>query len=366
MKLLHILFSIIFILLISCETESYCDCRDKDASIQEIKFQFTEANQLTVPAVVNFEAISKNAQSFKWDFGDFNSPDNIARTEKASHTFSKAGTYNVRLDVTGKTGGTNDNKSISIKVRDINEELRNSLVLNLPFDLNMNDQSIYKNNGIAQFNISYTSDRFGKVNSAIKFGGYDSPGRIRIPNSSSLRFSSSQGMTINLWYKSDDFAGMLPSGIRSNAGVGTLFAKDGDVTIINNRASAYIWGLVQNGSSSGVDLTCTAPKTNTPVFPFENSFTSIGYRFQGNYIGRWNNLIYVMGPKGSAIYINGVLLANNSTPVDFTFPNTKDLYFGSFLVQSGNRPYYPFNGAIDDITIYNRILTDEEIKYLTK
>lgn len=72
---------------------------------------FTFKTLVTIPpADVDFTNISKNATSYKWDFGD-NTTSVIASPK---HTYTKAGTYIVKLTATGPGGSSQAEDQIDI------------------------------------------------------------------------------------------------------------------------------------------------------------------------------------------------------------------------------------------------------------
>jgi len=77
-------------------------------------------------------------------------------------------------------------------------------------------------------------------------------------------------------------------------------------------------------------------------------------------VGKWYNLVYTYSNSVSKLYINNrVVSATVST--SFT-PNNFDLLIGKSL----NPPFpYYFNGVIDEIRIYNRALSSNEITGLS-
>ncbi len=92
-------------------------------SIQVIKNQLptfdiaTDVLSGTLPLTVNFNAVNVvdidgTIASYSWDFGDTVNPQ-VASTSTASHTFTKAGTYTVKLLVTDNNNGVTT-KSVTI------------------------------------------------------------------------------------------------------------------------------------------------------------------------------------------------------------------------------------------------------------
>ncbi len=76
--------------------------------------------------------------------------------------------------------------------------------------------------------------------------------------------------------------------------------------------------------------------------------------------GQWYNLVFTYDGFEAKFYINGALKKVYPSTITFT-PNTQDLYIG----RDGDATY-PFfiNGAIDEIRIYNKALTDRDVMQL--
>ena len=74
-------------------------------------------------------------------------------------------------------------------------------------------------------------------------------------------------------------------------------------------------------------------------------------------VNNWYSIVYTCDGLSSKLYVNGVLKITNAISTSFS-PNNDPLYIGK--TQDPNFPYY-FKGVIDEIRIYNRPLSTEEI-----
>jgi hypothetical protein len=75
---------------------------------------------------------------------------------------------------------------------------------------------------------------------------------------------------------------------------------------------------------------------------------------------KWYDIVYTCDGSVSKLYINGFLKISNDAPTSFN-PNSEHLFIG--MSQNGNFPYF-FNGVIDEIRIYKRALSPEEVMNL--
>ena len=208
----------------------------------------------------------------------------------------------------------------------------NGLVAYYPFNGNANDESGNGNNGTVNGAI-LTTDRFGNANSAYSF----SSSYINIPNSSSLQFNNQ--ISISVWV----YAFSLPD-------VSYILSKGSD------GVTPYSWTFLLNSSGGGgFDSwdggsgsprgTCCGVGNITPIMT-----------------NQWTNITITLNGTSGDLYLNGVL--NNSSPCSHTiFSNIYDLKFGRMGHPTGNWPYY-WDGKLDDIGIWNRVLTASEITAL--
>jgi hypothetical protein len=212
----------------------------------------------------------------------------------------------------------------------VSGSLVNGLVGYWPFCGNANDQSGNGNNGTVN-GATLTTDRFGNTNSAYNFDG--------VNDYISTNYSGILGInsrSISFWYNSN-----------SNNIEETVFTGYGE----NNCGAGFACTLFPLNKPA-VDNTCSWIKS-------VNSTT----------INSWNfYTITYTSSDGSdltncKIYINGVLqsTSQNSTLYDINTINGLNMVFGSSIL------FYPnqfFNGKLDDIGIWNRALTQQEITQL--
>jgi hypothetical protein len=220
--------------------------------------------------------------------------------------------------------------------------LTDGLVGFYPFDGNAFDMSGNMNNGIKSDNVSFVNGIFGQ---AAKFGGFDLPGSIRVPNSPSLQFGSE--FSINLWAKVDQMGSMNGvGGFDPTLGGGCIFAKDHDQYGFHSKVFAL-------------------PNSDFTAY-FSNNYSStpkIGIAGTINQYspGDWVNIGFTVKGTEAKCYMNGSPInTTTNSAVNFSVANSRDLYFGKF-----NDSWYPFNGAIDEVRIYNRALNQTEMQQLS-
>lgn len=184
----------------------------------------------------------------------------------------------------------------------------------------------------------------GLIGGAASFGGYFTPGAIHIPNSSSLQFTNDA--TISFAVNLTGFDGMDAWGNYANYGAHSAIAKSHDrvgfaINVGGNEAglgtgvASYEWSGAGNSVASD-------------TWPYET--------------GQWRHFAYVFSNSShtAKLYANGNLVFTLDTfNQSFDSANTQDLYLGKF-----SDMWFPLNGQLDEVRIYNRALTEPEILQL--
>ncbi|PWT70155.1 MAG: hypothetical protein C5B59_21140 [Bacteroidetes bacterium] len=231
-------------------------------------------------------------------------------------------------------------------------DLRDGLIAYYNFDGGNLKDSSGNNNNIIFSNATPTSDRFGRPNNAYLFDGSSS--YMQVSNSASLNPS-----VITM------FAIVKVNGFYQGPCHGNQIFGKGSPDNINGFYSLRFDDPSIVGASS-----CSAAADTTKEF-FYGSFgdnNPIGagagagnYTFPFIHPGEWYTVAYTYDGLISKLYVNGALLSTASKAVAFT-PNPDDLFIGRH-----DSPIYPyfFNGVIDEIRIYNKVVPDEKIHALT-
>lgn len=206
------------------------------------------------------------------------------------------------------------------------------LVAYYPFDGNADDQSDNSNNGTI-FGASLTTDRFNNKNSAFKFNGTSN--YLRIPNHHSLNFNSGQNYTIALW--------IFTSKLSENTVIGKYNSY-------SNRGGYFIAFSAKHGK------------------PSFDGRDQLGYRHSGPAStnvkdGAWHLIVGMRNGSEWSVWVDGnkeaFVDAGNTTTVQ----NLDPLWIGGLA--DGTYPVGSFfEGKIDDIRIYNRALSNNEIQAL--
>ena len=217
-------------------------------------------------------------------------------------------------------------------------DLTTGLAADFPFNGNANDESGNGNHGTVTDAV-LTADRLGNPNSAYSFNGTSSV--ITIPDSLSLRIPGD--LTVVCWVK--------------------LFGLSGNTRFVGKGEDCYRnYGVWADASSSW--LFQQFPPAGGCVECQENTLATSPAVATGN----WYQVVGVRNGNQSRLYLNAQLLADadnqsqNCAPSTYTGPEPLLIGAPGYVSPPQNLQFV--NGAIDDVRIYNRALTEAEIQYL--
>lgn len=251
-----------------------------------------------------------------------------------SNEFNTTSSCNRSVDWRNTHFGKGQNYWIhGFSVRLIKDEppstLNDGLVAYYPFNGNANDESGNGNNGIVN-GATLTTDRFGNSDKAYQFG---SSNNISVPMSEQLFMLPIR--TFSCWFQSN--------GQQSGGRIYETTFMNGGIAISNGNTLDTWYGYSQHccniiGISSG------ANNQWHHLVSFANDSTGLTEVYLDGTL--------IVSDIGNASGGNGCFIPN------YNWQN----HFVRFGLGASGESY---NGFIDDIRIYNRALTQEEISYLT-
>ena len=212
------------------------------------------------------------------------------------------------------------------------------LVAFYPFNGNTKEASGNNNNGSVVGGATLTVDRFGHPGQAYNLDGLDA--YIAVPNSPSLNPDS--GISVSGWWKAVHFTG------------------GGYSPLVDKGYTAHVPPYYQYKLGVSGDLYPSLPGR----FAFSVSINDIEYRIatDTNYwkVGEWYFLVGTYDGTGVKLYVNSQLIKTLSATGILSV-------YTSYLNMGDNTTADDFlQGGIDDIRIYKRALTQQEIDTLYK
>ncbi len=229
---------------------------------------------------------------------------------------------NCKIKVSDSDGNPTVISTGLFTIMDTVSYLSQGLVAYYPFDGNTNDGSGNEHNGSSYGGISWVNDRFDRPMSAISFNGID--GRIEVPHNDKFNYSDDT-LSLSMWFN-----------IAQHVAYGGLVCKGNNVSnyCVSDRLDMKLAININHYSSTSEEiLTTTAFLTN-----------------------EWHHLVVIYTPTQINLYVDGQF-SNQITLSKVPLINTEPLYFG--VDADGGWEY--LKGKLDDIRIYNRVLTEFEI-----
>ena len=249
-------------------------------------------------------------------------------------------TYYVRAYATNSMGTSYGNQvSFTTESQATDVSLFSGLVAYYPFDDDdLTDHSGNVNNG-TNYSTTSTSDRFCTDGKARNFAGVDNSQYIEVPNGSTLQFTDAA--TVSMWFCMNGKRGMNGYGNSTETGNNHyLFAKLWD-SQRNMRARVTV---LDNGMfllASEISQSCA-----------EDTIPELQ-------IGQWAQATFVYTTTYIETYLNGRLIAHTDASNSFSSSNGQNLRFGRM-----GGGWYPLNGKLDDIRVFNRALNADEVAQL--
>lgn len=208
-------------------------------------------------------------------------------------------------------------------------DLQRGLVACYPFSGNTNDGSGHGYHGTVS-GATLTTDRFGAAGSAYRFDGSD---YIQIP---AAPFTNSN-YSYSVWARTSSTPGIGMTCNIFSIGDGTSMHQT--VNMSNSYSTAGFVGITVGGYNTGNPPTTSVQSGILPE------------------IDRWYHIVSVRVDNEMRMYVDGVLIGRASTNMNMPYYGTGvSAYFGARC----NLTQF-FDGVIDDVVIYNRALTEDEV-----
>lgn len=194
------------------------------------------------------------------------------------------------------------------------------LVLYLPFDGNADDASGSENHAEITGAESWVDGKFGQ---AMEFDGAT---YAAVPDEAEGIFDGVTGLTIEVWVKQ--------------------FTHHDNGIVVKLTAAGTHWPCSYNLETWSDQLAYFGVNADT------GAWATSAYP-----LDEWFHFAGVFDNGDEHVYVNGELIASIDDPSDTVADGDEPVYIG--CVEPG---VYPFTGEMDELAIYNRALTTEEIQ----
>jgi hypothetical protein len=228
-------------------------------------------------------------------------------------------------------------------IKDLNPPptLNNGLVAYYPFNGNANDESGNNNNGVVN-GATLTTDRFGNTGKAYQF----SNNLTDVISGSNINFTN-QSFSAIVWFK-----------ILNPWNATTLNLFQVGSSSIDNRIGGFGLFIDQNDIYG-------SEKYSLIGYCFNPSLEIVRKEpFSFSELNTWHNLILVRNSVTSKLefYLDGQIISSTTINQTMTYqPAPQPFRIGNYANINNTAPG---SRILDDIRLYNRALTQEEITYL--
>jgi len=301
---------------------------------QNLTFAITGGNTNNAFAISSAGVITVNNESML----DYETATSFALTVTATNAQGKVGTAHITINIQNVTPPTSN------------------LILYMPFDGNVNDLSLYGNNGIDYTTSPYVEGKWGQ---AKEFNG--STDYIRLTNT----LNNATGVSVSFWAKT---YGALNT--ENNAVIISKYSMSGSLQsfIINscgvNESRIINRIYTKYGGQAQVFDFCKSQLDESDLPVNLNVWTMGSQKVLT--LNAWSHCVVNMTSTHVEIWIDGVLCAKRlrAYPNYLNSPDIETLIGNCAWCGAGSNNH--FHGALDELRVYNRSLTEAEIQLLFK
>jgi hypothetical protein len=209
------------------------------------------------------------------------------------------------------------------------DDLNAGLIAYYQLNNNTNDSSGNNQHGSVFGTTQFTTDRFGNANGAIYLNGIS---HIEVPHDE-IQNINDNTVSLSVW------------------------VKHGDLTIQNSSIVSKILG---HDIAYNVRVIGRTEEPDEIWFTGECGNTNWGATGDPITSDTWYNITAVRDGGNVYLYVDGILVKSEATGL-CTNSNTSPIYIGISTASDAEG----FLGAIDDVRIYNRALTQSEVTYIS-
>ncbi len=282
-----------------------------------------ETHPACTQSLVTFTAEVYDTDSIYWDFGDATATVGRTATEDAYHAYSNSGTYTVTATLLNVDSAYTNTATTTITVNQsygISVVAPENLMAYYPLNGDAVDAGTFGHDGTV-FEAIPTTDRNGNADQAYYFDGVND--YIDIGD-----WENGGSMSFTFWARWDAF---------------------------NNYSRIIDLG---NGSSSNNIIVGNYQTGNNIFFSTYNNSSEIKYYTPALTLGQWDYIAATIDNQGEMkVYRNGALIGSKSNTYVPNILTRTAQYIGKSNFSADGY----FKGAIDELKIYNKTLSAEEI-----
>jgi surface protein len=322
----------------------------------EVMFEYNDVfnqdiSDWNVSNVTNMKGMFLDADAFNQDIGSWD----VSSVTNMDGMFHAANVFNQDLSswCVSKIDSEPEKFSLGSSLTDSNKPVwgicnATDLVAWYPFNGNANDESGNGNNPTTNTGAILTSDRYGNLNSAYSFDGINDYLKIEEDNISN-EFNDIKDITISSW--------SYMEGNNSDGATNfqTIIGRRNFVGNPNGERHAFELSVREDG-----ELHFTSYNNQDT-----NKWGMQVYHGKGLYkMGQWNHFSATFNSSTETLklFLNGELVFEKIYSGMELYNFNHWINIGAITRSGGDREFNFWNGILDDIAIWRRALTDDEIK----
>jgi len=210
----------------------------------------------------------------------------------------------------------------------------NGLVGWWPFNGNTNDESGNGNNGSILGGTTLTQNRFNNSNAAYEIDGINCPNAKGISLPSMINNASDY--SISIWFKTTD-------------------STKTEQTLFNSSPHQYIATNFNYPYSGFQNKTCSFFGNGT----WQVNGSTINWNTYN--LSDWHNIIVIKNTSSISYYQDGLLKFSLPMQPSYNSGSFTSIVVGASSINGGSQCFETFKGKLDDVAIWNRTLTQQEI-----
>jgi len=255
----------------------------------------------------------------------------------------------------------NANAVVTINLIDISQP-ENGLILYMPFDGSIKDIGPYSNN-----NIDYTTGAYitGKSGQAKEFNGTSD--YIELTNS----INNINGFSCSFWVKTYGVNGVENNGViigkyskysDNRCFLINSFGQKTEASRADNFVSATFYDPSYINSMDHDYVESNLSTSDLSIYPDPSLWTIVSP--QALTLNTWTHCVVNLTSTYLEIYINGSLCVKKLREHTYYANGSETPTLIGSCLNGGDGANNHFHGALDELRVYNRSFTDDEIKAL--
>lgn len=327
-------------LVVLITTVVFISCKDQNGGNDPVVYAYFEAEtqSITTGESIEFEDLSIGYPStLEWTF-EGGSP-STSTEPNPTVTYEEAGQFNVTLTASGEAKSSARTEESYILVIS-GDYLSEYVVASYPFNGSAEDSGPNSIDAANMGNVTFEgTDRHGNENSAAVFSGSNA---LIVPNDPAFNFGTDD-FSVSVWIKTGETHKMM---VWQESGAGGAGDNQAWLRIGDNTSNRLIRFATEDSDGANILNYGSGPDSGVSD-------------------GSWRHVVCTREGTNTRLYIDGERVSELERSSVKDISSDQDFKVG---VQEGPEGSYHtyFTGALDDLILFDKALTDQEVANLHK